>query len=289
VEAPPEYSELQSNGGTISAILTDTNGIVSPWTADHVRISRSQGRVKLYTNNYETGQTLLIEIDGEDQGAYIRDFGEEQSPVGYLELHREFINDTYYSNGANPGTFTEFTISFDTLNKTANGTFELSFGDDDGQSMYKLSKGQFNNVPYGYNRNSVEGTVYAVINGVPTNFSSASGYRSGTFNSLSFSFASSAEFSPFVRISLPSDISEGTYSAAENNLTDISALCARHISGPPAPQYIPDSLEINIIYHNLQTRAISGTYSFNDIDQFLFGDTLFVRDGTFEFVYNDWH
>lgn len=288
IDEPTAPSELRSNGGYISALLTDTNGMTSPWSADLVRISRSQGRIELITNHYETGQTLFIEVLGEAAGAYIRDYGENESPKGYLELHRELTDVTYYSNGANAGTFTEFTVSFDTITQTANGTFDLSFDDDNAEPLWTLSNGQFTNVPYGYDRNTVEGVVNATINGVPFGFSSTYGFFNTTFNSLNFSFYTSGDFSPFIEMSLPSDISTGTYSAAENNLTDISVLCARYISGPPESSYLPDNLEITIIYHNLETRAIAGTYSFDSPD-LIFGDTLNVRDGYFEFVYNDWN
>jgi len=273
------------NGGTISAIEIDTNGTSSPWKADLVRVSRSNGMIQLQTNNYATGQSLLIEKEGEEEGSFFRDFGEAVSPTALFNIDRDIPEEQHFSQGVLKNTSTEFSVYFDTIARTASGSFDISFDDDNVLPVWRLTEGEFFDVPYDFGLLNVNGEISAELDGVPFQFGNNLGFVDHTFNVLQLTFTDLTAVQQ-IDIKLPLNIEAGTYASSENNLDDIS-ISFTDFTELNSPEAISANIVLTITYHNPVTNAIAGTFSF---DRPATEDYAIrqVRNGYFEFIYNDW-
>ena len=275
---------MQNNNGVISAVEIDTNGISNPWNASLVRVSRANGMIELKTNNYETGQSLLIQKSGEDEGIFFRDNGESEGPTAVFKIDREIPEAFYGSFYFMENTSTSFSIYFDTITKTAHGTFDISFDDDDSLPVWQLNKGVFFDVPYDLGELHVNGEIRADLDSLPFESDNNLGFVNSS-SELEFNF-NDEDAAQTIRILLPLDIKSGTYTSQDNNLEGIffefKDFTEMGFNHPTA-----GNINLAIIYHNPETKAIAGTFSF-DRPSWNEHPLKKIRHGYFEFIYNDW-
>ncbi len=238
-----------------------TNGIMTckingnAWQSTTAASVIGNGLINVTGQITSTGEMITMTLNAETATVYSLAQG-----TGSAAIYKQATaSTTSFVSHVAGGSGTTSVTQINTSNHTISGTFMFTGVRTTDFTLVQITEGIFTNIPYTEEAAATfNNTFDADIDGVE--FNPTLIYASSAFNMISITGSENGSF-PSIGISLPNDVTPGTYvtSAWGSNriLYNVSQMTGANIDG----SYVGNPGTITVTSHNTTAKTMEGTFS----------------------------